>query len=502
VFDETNGSQVEQVDLDELDDEEAPCVALRNMSIGNMCPKESEEPTQAQDQPSSSNQAYPPTQDEDQAQGDEEDQEEEPPQEEDKDQGGDEVDQDKEDDQEMQGQRPPHPRVHQAIQRDHHVNSILGDIHKGVTTRSRVAHFCEHYSFVSSIKPYRIEDALRDSDWVLAMQEELNNFTRNEVWHLVPHPNQNVVGTKWVYRNKQDEHGVVIRNKARLVAKGYSQVKGLDFDETYAPVARLESICILLAYATYHGFKLYQMDTKSAFLNGPIKEEVYVEQPPGFEDSEYPDYVYKHSKALYGLKQAPRAWYECLRDFLITNGFKVGKADPTLFTKTIANDLFVCHIYVDDIIFGSTNKSTCEEFSRIMVQKFEMSMMGELRYFLGFQIKQLQEGTFISQTKYIQDILKKFRMKNAKPIKTPIGTNGHLDHDTGGKSIDQKVYRSMIGSLLYLCASRPDIMLSVCMWARFQADPKEVHLRAMKRIMRYLVYTPKFGLWYPQGIHF
>jgi hypothetical protein len=320
VFDETNGSQVEQVDLDELDDEEAPCVALRNMSIGDVCPKESKEPTQAQDQPSSSNQASPPTQDEDQAQDDEnEDQEDEPPQEEDNDQGGDNNDKYKEDDQEIQGQRPPHPRVHQAIQRDHPVNSILGDIHKGVTTRSRVAHFCEHYSFVSSIEPYKVEDALRDPDWVLAMQEELNNFTRK--------------------RNSK----------------------------TYAPVARLESIRILLAYVNYNGFKLYQMDVKSAFLNGPIKEEVYVEQPPGFEDSEYPNHVYKLSKALYGLKQAPRAWYECLRDFLITNDFKVGKADPTLFTKTIAKDLFVCQIYVDRIIFGSTNKSTCEEFSTIMI---------------------------------------------------------------------------------------------------------------------------------------
>jgi hypothetical protein len=150
-------------------------------------------------------------------------------------------------------------------------------------------------------------------------------LTRNEVWHLVPHPNQNVVGTKWVFRNKQDEHGMVTRNKARLVAKGYSQVEGLDFGETYAPIARLESIRILLAYATCHGFKLYQMDVKSAFLNGPIKEEVYVKQPLGFEDSEYPNHVYKLSKVLYGLKQAPRAWYECLRDFLITNGFKVRK---------------------------------------------------------------------------------------------------------------------------------------------------------------------------------
>jgi hypothetical protein len=248
VFDQTNGSQVEQVDLDELDDEEAPSVALRNMSIGDVYPKESDEPTNAQD-------------------NEEEYQEDEPPQEEDNGQGGDDNDEDKEDDQEEQSQRPPHPRVHQAIQRDHPVNSILGDIHKEVTTQSRVTHFCEHYSFVSSIESYMVEDALRDSDWVLAMQEELNNFTRNEVWHLVPRPNQNVVGTKWVFHNKQDEHGVVTRNKARLVAKRYSQVEGLDFGEIYAPIARLESIRILLAYATYHGFKLYQMDVKSAFLN-------------------------------------------------------------------------------------------------------------------------------------------------------------------------------------------------------------------------------------------
>jgi hypothetical protein len=149
-------------------------------------------------------------------------------------------------------------------------------------------------------------------------------------------------------------------------------------------------------------------------------------------------------RRFMGSNKPPRAWYECLRDFLLTNGFKVGKADPTLFTKTIDKDLFICQIYVDDIIFGSTNKSSCEEFSRIMIQKFKMSMMGELKYYLGLQIKQLQEGTFIYQTKYIQDILKKFGMKNVKPIKTPMGTNGHLDLDTGGKSVDQKVYRSMV----------------------------------------------------------
>jgi hypothetical protein len=292
------------------------------------------------------------------------------------------------------------------------------------------------------------------------MQEELNNFKRNEVRSLVERPRQNVVGAKWVFRNKQDEHRVVTRNKAQLVAKGYSH-------ETFAPVARLESIHMLLAYATHHGFKLYQMDVKSVFLNGPIKEEVYVKQPPSFESEEYPNHVYKFHKMLHGLKQAPRAWYKCLRDFLIENGFRIGKPDSTLFTRKMGKDLFVCQIYIDDIIFGSTNKSFCDEFSKIMMDGFEMSMLWVLTFFLGFQIKQAKEGTFISQMNYTCDILKKFGMDKAKPIKTHMGTNGHLDLDLGGTSVDQKVYRSIIGSLLYLCASMLDIMLSVCMCARF-----------------------------------
>jgi hypothetical protein len=192
----------------------------------------------------------------------------------------------------------------------------------------------------------------------------------------------------------------------------------LDFDETFAPVARLESIRMLFAYTTQHGFKLYQMDVKSAFLNGPIKENVYVKQPPGFKSEGYPNHIYKLHKALYGLKQAPRAWYECLRDFLIKNGFRIGKVVSTLFTRKMGKDLFVCQIYVDDIIFGSTNKSFCDEFSKIMTDRFEISMMRVLTFFLGFQIKQAKEGTFISQMKYNCDILKKFGIDKAKPTKT------------------------------------------------------------------------------------
>jgi hypothetical protein len=198
---------------------------------------------------------------------------------------------------------------------------------------------------------------------------------------------------------------VVTRNKARLVAKGYAQVAGLDFEETFAPVDRLESIRILLANAAHHSFRLFQMDVKSAFLNGPIKEEVYIEQPPGFEDERCPDHVCKLSKALYGLKQAPRAWYECLRDFLIANAFKVGKADPTLFTKTCDGDLFVRQIYVNDIIFGSTNQKSCEEFSMVMTQKIEMSMMGELncrRFETGGSLGPTSECRRVPQPRWVE----------------------------------------------------------------------------------------------------
>jgi hypothetical protein len=221
------------------------------------------------------------------------------------------------------------------------------------------------------------------------MYEELNNFTRNQVWELAERPkNHNVIGTKWVFRNKQDQDRIVVRNKARLVAQGCTQMEGLDFGETYATVARLKAIRILLAYACTHNIKLYQMDIKSVFLNGHINEEVYVEQPPSFEDDKKPNHAYKLKKTLYGLKQAPSTWYERLRDFLLSKGFMMGKVDTTLFTKKIGKDLFVLQIYVDDIIFRSTNQDFYEEFGNIMANEFDMSMIGELSYFLGLQIKQ------------------------------------------------------------------------------------------------------------------
>ncbi|KAK9114554.1 hypothetical protein Syun_021351 [Stephania yunnanensis] len=379
----------------------------------------------------------------------------------------------------------------------HSSQQIICDPNKGVITRSTLHRDEGHIAFVSQTEPTKIDDALGDEFWVMAMQEELSHFVRNKVWTLVPRPKDHTtIGTKWVFRNKKNEKGEIVRNKARLVAQGYNQEEGIDYEEAFAPVARLEAIRMLLAYACYNGFLLYQMDVKSAFLNGFINEEVYVEQPPGFEDHEHPGHVYHLQKALYGLRQAPRVWYDRLSAFLLEKGFKKGTLDPTLFILIEKHDMLLVQIYVDDIIFGSSNTSLCNEFSSLMTNEFEMSMMGELTYFLGLQIKQSKHGIFINQAKYVRDMSKKFKFENLKACDTPSSSTIKMDKDQVGKPIDPKLYRGMIGSLLYLTASRPDITFSVCLCARFQSDPKESHLKCVKRIFRYLSGTQDLGLWF------
>jgi len=302
-----------------------------------------------------------------------------------------------------------------------------------------------------------------------------------------------------VFRNKLNEQGEVIRNKARLVAQGYNQQEGIDYTETFAPIARLEAIRLLLSYALNHNINLYQMDVKSAFLNGVISEEVFVKQSPGFEDLKHPDYVYKLKKSLYGLKQAPRAWYDRLSNFLLKNDFKRGQVDTTLFKKTLEKDILIVQIYVDDIIFGSTNASLCKDFSKLMQEEFEMSMMEELKFFLGIQINQCKDGVYVHQSKYTKELLKKFKLEDCKEMNTPMHPTCTLSKEDQGSKVDQKLYRGMIGSLLDLTASRPDILFSVCLCARFQSDPRETHLTAVKRIFRYLKGTVNLGLLYKKS---
>nr|GEU98500.1 hypothetical protein [Tanacetum cinerariifolium] len=270
-----------------------------------------------------------------------------------------------------------------------------------------------------------IFDALKDPSWVEAMQEELLQFKIQNVWILVDCP---------------------------------TGEEGIDYEEVFAPVARIEAIRLFLAYVSFIGFTVYQMDVKSVFLYGTIDEEVYVMQPPGFQDPKFPDRVFKVEKAMYGLHQAPRAWYGTLSKYLLTNGFQRGTIDQTLFIQKHRGDFLLVQVYVDDIIFGSSNPQLCREFEALMHDKFQMSAMGELNFFLGLQVLQKKDGIFLSQDKYVGDILKNF---------------GYLD-------------------------VRPDIMFAVCACARHQVTTKECHLHAVKRIFRYLKGHLKLGLWYPK----
>ncbi|GJS90252.1 putative ribonuclease H-like domain-containing protein [Tanacetum coccineum] len=415
----------------------------------------------------------------------------------------------------------PTTRIH----KDHPKDQIIRDINSATQTR-RMTKITEEHAmvsyikrqrrtnhkdyqnclfayFLSQIEPKKVIQALTDPSWIEAMQEELLQFKLQKVWTLVDLPKgKRAIGTKWVYRNKKDERGIVVRNKARLVAQGYTQEEGIDYDEVFAPVARIEAIRLFLAYASFMGFIVYQMDVKSAFLYGTIEEEVYVCQPPGFEDPQFPGKVYKVEKALYGLHQAPRAWYETLSTYLLENGFRRGTIDKTLFIKKDKGDILLVQVYVDDIIFGSTKNSLCVEFEQMMHKKFQMSSMGELTFFLGLQVMQKDDGIFISQDKYVADILKKFDFVTIKTTSTPIETNKALLKDEEAEDVDVHLYRSMIGSLMYLTASRPDIMFAVCACARFQVTPKVSHLNAVKRIFRYLKGQPKLGLWYPRDSPF
>ncbi|GJV98321.1 ribonuclease H-like domain-containing protein [Tanacetum coccineum] len=351
----------------------------------------------------------------------------------------------------------PTTRIH----KDHPKEQIIGDINSATQTMRMIKMSEEH----AMIK---------------AMQEELLQFRLQKVWRLVDLPKgKHAIGKKWVYRNKKDERGIVVRNKARLIAQGYTQEKGINYDEVFAPVARIE--CHSIYYT--------------------IEEEVYACQHPGFEDPQFPNNVYMVDKALYGLHQDPRAWYETLSTYLLENGFRRRIIDKTLFIKKEKSDILLVQVYVDDIIFGSTKKSLCIKFESLMHKRFQMSSMGELTFFFGLQVKQKDDGIFISQDKYMVDTLKKFNFSSVKIASTLLETNKALIKDEEAEDVDVHLI-SMIGSLMYLTGSRPNIMFAIYACARFQVTPKTSHLHAMKRIFRYLKGQPKLGLWYPRDSPF
>nr|GEY18644.1 putative ribonuclease H-like domain-containing protein [Tanacetum cinerariifolium] len=347
-------------------------------------------------------------------------------------------------------------------------NAMISYINKQRRTNHKDYQNCLFSYFLSQQEPKKVIQALANPSWIEAMQEELLQFKLQKVWTLVDLLNgKRAIGTKWVFRNKKDERGIVVRNKARLVAQGYTQEEGIDYDEVFAHVPMIEAIRLFLAYALFIGFIVYQMDVKSAFLYGTIEEEVYVCQPPSCKDPHFPNKVYKVEKALYGLHQAPRAWYETLSTYLLENRFRRGTIDKTLFVKKDRGNILLVQVYVNDIIFGSTKKSLCDEFEQMMHKRFQMSYMGELTFSLRLQVKQKNNEIFISQDKYVADILKKFDFTTVKIASTPREPNKALIKDAEAKDVDAHLYRSMIGSLMYLTASRPDIMISTTRSCQF-----------------------------------
>ncbi|GKA57018.1 retrovirus-related pol polyprotein from transposon TNT 1-94 [Tanacetum coccineum] len=343
---------------------------------------------------------------------------------------------------------------------------------------------------------------MSNHSWIESMQDELHQFERLYVWELIPRlDGKNIIVVKWLLKNKSDAENIVIRNQSCLVAKGYKQEEDIDFEESFALVARLIAVRIFIAFAAHKNITIFQMDVKTAFINGPLKEEVYVSKPDGFVDPDFPDHVYRLKKALYDLKQAPQAWYDKLSSFLIEHHFTKGIVDPTLFTRCYEGDILFVQVYVDDIIFGSTNLDFSKRFANLMKSNFEMSMMGELKFFLGLQVHQSPRGIFISQSQYAIELLKKHGMDECISMSTHMTTK-RLDADLQGTPTDQTTYRRMIVGLMYLTANRPDIAFATFVCACYQARPTVKHLKGFNGIFRCLRLSYNMGLLYPKDLGF
>ena len=347
----------------------------------------------------------------------------------------------------------------------------------------------------------KIEESVimnRNKAWQEAMKEELEVIEKNNTWELVERPSDKpVIGVKWVYKTKLHLDGSVQKHKARLVAKGYAQKSGIDYNETFAPVARLDTIRTLIALAAQKGWKLFQLDVKSAFLNGVLEEEVYVEQPEGFEVKNAGHKVYKLKKALYGLKQAPRAWYSEIDTYLSMCNFKRSGSEATLYTRSdMEGNLIIVSIYVDDIVYTGSSERLLNEFKREMMQRYEMSDLGLLHHFLGMGILQTNRGVFIHQGKYAKSLLSKFGLDDCKPVSIPLATGEKLKKKDGSELADESLYRRIVGSLLYLTATRPDLMYAASLLSRFMTGPTKIHMGAAKRVLRYVQGTLSYGIEY------
>lgn len=330
--------------------------------------------------------------------------------------------------------------------------------------------------FLAAEDPEKYEDAAQHEVWRRAMEAEIKSIEENNTWELVELPDEaKVIGVKWVFKTKFNEKGEIEKFKARLVAKGYHQTQA------------------------QRGWEVFQLDVKSAFLHGELNEEVFVEQPLGFEVRDAANKVYKLRKALYGLRQAPRAWYSRIEGYFMKEGFKKCYCEHTLFVKVKEGSILIVSLYVDDLIYTGNSYELLNEFRESMKKEFAMTDLGKMKFFLGVEVVQDEQGIFITQKKYAEDVLMKFEMSECNSVKNPMIPGQKLTKKGAGSAIDPTRFKQLVGSLRYLTATRPDLMFSVNLVSRYMEEPNEEHLLAAKRILRYVQGTSSFGIRYKRG---
>jgi hypothetical protein len=353
---------------------------------------------------------------------------------------------------------------------------------------------------VSSDEPNSFDEAQQDPCWRRAKLEEMQSIEDNQTWCLEDLPaNHRAIGLKWVFKVKRDADGNIVKHKVRLVVKGYAQRCGLDYDEVFAPVARLDSVQLLIALAAHEGWEVHHLDVKSDFLNGDLHEEVYVEHPLSFIKEGEEHKVLKLKKALYGLHQAPSAWNEKLDDTLMSFGFIKCPSEPAIYTRHRGKHQLVVGVYVDDLVVTGSSIDGIKQFKTEMANAFKMSDLGLLHYYLGIEVRQSSKGIALCQKASAEKIVERCGLQDCNSNHTPMEPRLKLSKQSSEPVVDKTLYRSLVGSLRYLVNTRPDISFVVGYVSRFLEEPCEDHMAAVKRIVRYVADTQEWGLWYNRG---
>jgi hypothetical protein len=353
-------------------------------------------------------------------------------------------------------------------------------------------------------EPTSYSEAVGLKEWQQAMDDEIDSIHRNGTWILTTlPPGKAAISTKWVFKQKQGADGRIIKCKARLVARDFQQRQGLDYEETFAPVVKWGTLRALLALAAHRHYPLYHLDVKTAFLHGHLAEEVYTTQPQGYEVPEHEHLVCRLSKALYGLRQAPRAWYERIDSFLVLQNFHRGVGDSNLYILQQLQDLIIIALYVDDLLLIGSSVDSILSVKQKLETTFEMSDIGDgtMALYLKAEIIEVPKGIFMTQWGYCKQILETFGMTQTTPVTTPMLAKPKLFTNMEEDTVDPTLYRSMVGKLLYLTHTQPDITHAVSVVSRFMPRPQLSHLQAVKRIFRYLSGTCEYGILFARGGH-